>query len=139
MNDTLKAAGRIGAELGAAKAENERLREALQWIADYAFGDNGNEAAQRARAALSQQAEPKCATCNDVGIVGHSMLCPECSDPAEPAPAQDEREVARTAPDRIYLVIGEECPADASFHELADVTWCEDDIDGNGIEYLRRV
>lgn len=29
MNDTLKAAGRIGAELGAAKAENDRLRRLL--------------------------------------------------------------------------------------------------------------
>jgi len=30
MNDTLKVAGRIGAELGAAKAENEKLRTALK-------------------------------------------------------------------------------------------------------------
>lgn len=30
MNDTLKVAGRIGAELGAAKAELERLRELLR-------------------------------------------------------------------------------------------------------------
>ncbi|WP_434456547.1 hypothetical protein JQR85_13740 [Stutzerimonas urumqiensis] len=41
------------------------------------------------------QAEPKCSTCNDVGIIGHSMICPECADswepPVEPAPAQDER------------------------------------------------
>lgn len=32
MNDTLKAAGRIGAELGAAKAENDRLRGLLREV-----------------------------------------------------------------------------------------------------------
>ncbi|EPL59903.1 hypothetical protein B382_23638 [Stutzerimonas stutzeri B1SMN1] len=32
MNDTLKVAGRIGAELGAAKAEVERLREQLSAV-----------------------------------------------------------------------------------------------------------
>lgn len=48
-----------------------------------------------------------------------------------------DREVARTAPERIYLVIGGECPSDASFAELSEVTWCEDDVDGNGIEYVR--
>ena len=30
MNDTLKASGRIGAELGAAKAENEKLRAEVE-------------------------------------------------------------------------------------------------------------
>lgn len=35
MNDTLKVAGRIGAELGAAKAEVERLREALRPFAAF--------------------------------------------------------------------------------------------------------
>jgi len=32
MNDTLKVAGRIGAELGAAKAENDRLRGLLREV-----------------------------------------------------------------------------------------------------------
>lgn len=108
MNDTLKAAGRIGAELGAAKAEVERLREALQWIADYAFGDNGNDAAQRARAALSQQAEPECDTCHGQGEVwtgenqslGYMSMqppepimeaCPECGGKAEPVEPDCDR------------------------------------------------
>ena len=118
MNDTLKVAGRIGAELGAAKAENEKLRGLLCLVAKRVRNGSAVDRIilERIDAALAQQAEP-----------------------VAPALEQDEREVARTAPDRIYLVIGEECPADASFHELADVTWCEDDIDGNGIEYLRRV
>ena len=71
MNDTLKVAGRIGAELGAAKADNERLREALRWYEEKvaecrkigSLGDNARQALDRdggfrARDALSQQAEP---------------------------------------------------------------------------------
>jgi hypothetical protein len=76
MNDTLKVAGRIGAELGAAKAEVERLRLALQ-----AIGRRNDSPARFdaefdriIRAALSQQAEP-----------------------AEPAPAQDELEAFKRA------------------------------------------
>lgn len=101
--------------------ENARLREALQWIADYAFGDNGNEAAQRARAALSQQVEPACQTmqrpkaecgCPDCGSSLIDWPTAEPTDTftavdmataaaqgfrdgqaaVEPAPAQDERE-----------------------------------------------
>lgn len=45
------------------------------------------------------------------------------------------REVQNSAPKRLYLVAGDQCPADAQFHELTEVTWCEQDIDGNGIEY----
>ncbi len=71
MNDTLKVAGRIGAELGAAKAENDRLREALRWYEEKvaecrkigSLGDNARQALDldggfRARDALSKQAEP---------------------------------------------------------------------------------
>jgi len=82
MNDTLKVAGRIGAELGAAKAEVERLREALRPFAAFeavrskqggctpkrgtawAVASAGEEAEitvehlQEAVAALSQQPEP---------------------------------------------------------------------------------
>ena len=44
--------------------------------------------------------------------------------------------VQATAPERIYLVIGEDCPADARFSDLADVSWWHEKIDG-GIEYVR--
>jgi len=49
--------------------------------------------------------------------------------------AQGER-VVQTAPERIYLIVGADCPRDADFSELAEVTWCEDDLD-DGIEYVR--
>jgi len=67
MNDTLKAAGRIGAELGAAKAENEMLRGLLQQVVDCQaehYGDGCGlhlsmiTLAGRIKDALSQQAEP---------------------------------------------------------------------------------
>ncbi|EWC39609.1 hypothetical protein [Stutzerimonas stutzeri] len=64
MNDTLKAVGNLGAELGAAKAENERLRGLLRECLGSAVLPSFTE--ERVNAALSQQAEP--------------------------APAQDERE-----------------------------------------------
>jgi len=55
MNDTLKVAGRIGAELGAAKAENEQLRgllrEAIHCCPD-------EQLRNEMKAALSEQAEP---------------------------------------------------------------------------------
>jgi len=65
MNDTLKAAGRIGAELGAAKAEVDRLREVLSRIANLPMYHCSTEndyrlsaAKAMAVAALSQQPEP---------------------------------------------------------------------------------
>jgi dihydrofolate reductase (trimethoprim resistance protein) len=77
MNDTLKAAGNLGAELGAVKRENEKLREIAEdagrelqaWIASFPRASHHQAKALIARisAALSQQAEP-----------------------AEPAQAQDE-------------------------------------------------
>lgn len=87
----LKELTSLGAELGAAKAENEKLREALQWIADYAFGDNGNEAAQRAIAALSQQPEPTDAfTAVDMATAAAQGFR-DGQAAVEQAPAQDER------------------------------------------------
>lgn len=61
MNETLKAAGNLGAELGAARAEIEKLRKALQGMVDfYGYAEQGP--IEAARAALSQQAEqqPAC-------------------------------------------------------------------------------
>ena len=67
MNDTLKAAGRIGADLGAAKAENDRLRGLLQQVVDCQaehYGDGCGlhlsmiTLAGRIKDALSQQPEP---------------------------------------------------------------------------------
>jgi len=73
MNDTLKVAGRIGAELGAAKAENERLRGLLTtaWRLrpDQHYHEDHLQAEQKAwevetaevlnaADALSQQPEP---------------------------------------------------------------------------------
>lgn len=119
MNETLKAAGHIGAELGAALAENERLRKALKGMVDfYGYAEQGP--IEAARAALSQQAGP-CGGCGNsdeskrcIGC-GHRFEksaepmcetmqrpksqcgCPDCGSSlvdwpkAEPAPAQDER------------------------------------------------
>lgn len=42
----------------------------------------------------------------------------------------------KTAPKHIYLVVGEDCPDDVNFNELSEVTWCENDVDGNGVEYV---
>ncbi|WP_417786714.1 hypothetical protein [Stutzerimonas xanthomarina] len=65
MNSILKAAGNLGAELGAAKAENDRLREVLRCIADLPMDRRSTENDYRLSAAkaialgaLSQQAEP---------------------------------------------------------------------------------
>ncbi|SFC83430.1 hypothetical protein SAMN05216577_11157 [Pseudomonas citronellolis] len=49
--------------------------------------------------------------------------------------AQGER-IIQTAPERIYLIVGAECPRDVDFSELTEVSWCENDID-DGIEYVR--
>jgi len=35
--------------------------------------------------ASAEPAKPKCATCNDVGIIGHSSICPDCIGSWEPA------------------------------------------------------
>ena len=66
MNDTLKAAGRIGAELGAAKAENEAMRillresysELLVMKTEVGFRGKTLELIDRIDAFLSQQPEP---------------------------------------------------------------------------------
>lgn len=48
--------------------------------------------------------------------------------------------VEATAPERIYLVIGDDVEPDTDFAELdrlGGVTWCADKIDDNSIEYVR--
>lgn len=98
MNDTLKVARRIGAELGAAKAEVARLRGLLRELRDitseYAW-DADLEA--RVDAALPQQPEPECRCSMRERLVGDgcSICNPELAaelEDDEPAPAQQERE-----------------------------------------------
>lgn len=93
MNDTLKAAGNLGAELGAARAENERLRgllrEAEPYVMARAVGPmETSYLLQRIRAALSQQAEPVCPFCGEPSDHCNQSF----PHPSKPAPAQDERE-----------------------------------------------
>jgi hypothetical protein len=45
--------------------------------------------------------------------------------------------VVATAPHRIYLVIGEDCPDHARFSDLREVTWCADSVASNDIAYVR--
>lgn len=110
MNDTLKVAGRIGAELGAAKAENDRLREALRWYEEKvaecrkigSLGDNARQALDRdggfrARDALSQQPEPTDTfTAVDMATAAAQGFR-DGQAAVEPATAQDEP-VAKTVP-----------------------------------------
>jgi hypothetical protein len=119
MNDTLKAAGNIGAELGAVKAENEKLRglltEAFNSLCDgLEEGPLESEAslADRARAfqikdALSQQSEPvrspgtEDSASMDSDSTQEQFTAVDMAtaaaqgfrdgQKAEPAPAQDER------------------------------------------------
>jgi len=99
MNDTLKVAGRIGAELGAAKAEVERLRgEIARAVREFdecdAFNAEGRavELMEELRAALSQQPEPTDTyTAVDMATAAaHGFRDGQAA--VEPAPAQDERE-----------------------------------------------
>lgn len=43
----------------------------------------------------------------------------------------------KNIPDKIYLQIGEETPKDADFEELDEVTWCQDRINDNDVEYVK--
>jgi len=101
LNDTLKAAGRIGTELGAAKAENEKLRGLLQQVVDCQaehYGDGCGlhlsmiTLVGRIKDALSQQAEPT-DTFTAVDMATAAAQGFRDGQKAEPAPAQDEREL----------------------------------------------
>lgn len=49
-----------------------------------------------------------------------------------------ERKIVRTAPERIYLQIGEDQPLwDEHFDDGEEVTWCADSIGGVEIPYVR--
>lgn len=111
MNDTLKAVGNIGAELAAAKADLQKemerhrktwrqleslrdvAREALAVIERLRPANNGMGTIVRLKAALFQQAEPRCEHCDGAGDVHRADgewlgECKECNQ-AEPAPAQE--------------------------------------------------
>jgi len=85
MNDTLKVAGRIGAELGAAKAEVERLKSLMrQALPCIAMSTNSCAASyvRQFEAALSPQAEP----CGGCGNADESKRCIGCGHQFTPAP-----------------------------------------------------
>lgn len=126
MNDTLKAASRIGAELGAVMAECEKLRAALKRILERCETLIGDEADMKvaslevlayiAKDALSQQADPaettEAYTARDMATAAAQGF--RDGQKAEPAPAQDERE----AP----LVVGVRISSDGFGSYIADST-----------------
>lgn len=44
----------------------------------------------------------------------------------------------KNLPKRIYLNIGDGVPDDANFHDLSEVTWSEERMFDNDIEYVRK-
>ena len=47
----------------------------------------------------------------------------------------------KNLPDKIYLNLGdltEEEYKELDFHDLSDVTWSEDDVQGRNVEYVRK-
>jgi len=96
MNDTLKAAGRIGAELGAAKAENERLRGLLREFCERVERGEVRSKSTYAkfRDALSQKAEPTDTyTAVDMATAAAQGFR-DGQAAVEPAAAQDEAELS---------------------------------------------
>lgn len=44
----------------------------------------------------------------------------------------------KNIPEKIYLNLGEDCPADVDFRDLSEVTWSETKVFPNDIEYARK-
>ncbi len=90
----LKVAGRIGAELGAAKAENDRLRGLLREAAKFIeTGDMRGLNMIEVHAALSQQAEPTDTyTAVDMATAA-AQAFRDGQAAVEQAPAQDEQDL----------------------------------------------
>ncbi|WP_313242967.1 hypothetical protein [Stutzerimonas nitrititolerans] len=137
MKDTLKVAGRIGAELGAAKAENDRLRGLLE-AALYYVPSNKTELRALIDAALSQQAEPvrgpgtEDTASMDSNSAQEQFTAVDMATAAaqgfrdgqaavEPATAQDERELP---PPYGWVAVGEFFTDRAKAIEAAEKTPC---------------
>lgn len=43
----------------------------------------------------------------------------------------------KNRPKRIYLQVGNDCPSDVDFSGLSGVSWCNEKIHSNDIEYVR--
>lgn len=44
----------------------------------------------------------------------------------------------KNLPDKIYLNLGDECPYNADFRNLSEVTWSENKVNDNDVEYVRK-
>lgn len=59
----------------------------------------------------------------------------QARDAQQPSSGQSAAPVG--APDRIFLVAGEDVPPGVTFDQLAEVTWCKDRVNHGDIEYVR--
>lgn len=78
--------------------------------------------------------QAQCEECGGNGAGGDHE--DDCAAPSLPAAGSAVDRVVATAPERIYLIIGDDCPRDADFSELGEVAWCEEEAE-QGIEYVR--
>lgn len=131
MNDTLKVAGRIGAELGSAKAEVERLSHKLERARDHLTharhdveirANAGNDAARLVLKGIDQwlsdydQSPDDTYTAVDMATAAAQGFR-DGQAAVEPAPAQDELwAVHAQGPDELYAAFGRD---DAEQHAAA--------------------